>query len=39
MSREMAKALKKSMHAPINIDKAEAQGDNFSECYENAPKI
>ena len=39
MSREIAQSLKKVMHAPINIDKAEAQGDNFSECYENAPKI
>ena len=39
MSREVAQSLKKLMHAPINIDKAEAQGDNFSECYENAPKI
>ena len=39
MSREMAQSLKKLMHAPINIDKAEAQGENFSECYENAPRI
>ncbi|MCR4557400.1 MAG: hypothetical protein K5779_06225 [Saccharofermentans sp.] len=39
MSREMAQSLKKLMHAPINIDKAEAQGDNYSECYENASKI
>lgn len=39
MSREMAQSLKKLMHAPINIDKAEAQGDNYSECYENAPRI
>ncbi len=39
MSREMAQSLKKNMHAPINIDKAEAQGENYSECYENAPRI
>lgn len=39
MSREMADALKKSMHAPINYDKSEAAGENVSNCYENAPKI
>ena len=39
MSREMANALKKSMHAPINYDKSEAAGDNFSNCYENAPMV
>ena len=39
MSRELADALKKSMHAPINYDKSEAAGENVSECYENAPKI
>ncbi len=39
MSRELALSLKKVMHAPINIDKAEAQGDNYSECYENASRI
>jgi len=39
MSRDIANALKKSMHAPINYDKSEAAGDNFSDCYENAPKI
>lgn len=39
MSRDMANALKKSMHAPINYDKSDAAGDNFSDCYENAPKI
>ena len=39
MSRELAQSLKKIMHAPINVDKAEARGENFSECYENAPKI
>jgi len=39
MSRDMANALKKSMHAPINYDKNDDAGDNFSDCYENAPKI
>lgn len=39
MSRDMANALKKSMHAPINYDKSDAAGDNYSDCYENAPKI
>ena len=39
MSREMAEALKKTMHAPINYDKSDAAGDNVSDCYENAPKI
>ena len=39
MSREMADALKKTMHAPINYDKSEAAGDNVSDCYKNAPKI
>ena len=39
MSRDIANALKKSMHAPINYDKSDAAGDNFSDCYENAPKI
>ena len=38
MSREMAEALKKTLHAPINYDKSDA-GDNVSDCYENAPKI
>ena len=39
MSREMAEALKKTLHAPINYDKSNAAGDNVSDCYENAPKI
>ena len=39
MSREMAEALKKTLHAPINYDKSDAAGDNVSDCYENAPKI
>ena len=37
MSREMAEALKKTLHAPINYDKSDAAGDNVSDCYENAP--
>lgn len=39
MSREMAEALKNSMHAPINYDKSDAAGENVSNCYENAPEI
>lgn len=39
MSKEMAEALKKSMHAPINYDKSDAAGENVSNCYENAPEI
>ena len=39
MSRDIANALKKYMHAPINYDKSDAAGDNYSDCYENAPKI
>ena len=39
MTENMAKGLKKSMHVPVNFKKAEAEGDNISECYENAPKI
>ncbi len=39
MSRDMANALKKFIHAPIKYDKSDAAGDNFSDCYENAPKI
>lgn len=39
MSREMAGALKKNMHAPIDYDKSEAAGENISDCYLNAPGI
>lgn len=39
MTRNVAEGLKKSVHAPINYDKAEAAGDNVSECYTDAPKI
>ncbi|MBO4784528.1 MAG: hypothetical protein J5521_07285, partial [Lachnospiraceae bacterium] len=39
MTENMAIGLKKTMHVPVNFKKADAEGDNFSECYENAPKI
>lgn len=39
MSKNVANALKKVMHAPINYEKSEAAGENVSDCYENAPKI
>ena len=39
MTREMAAALKKFMHVPIDYDKSNAAGDNVTECYENAPRI
>ena len=39
MTENMAMGLKKSMHVPVNFKKADAEGDNISECYENAPKI
>ena len=39
MSRNVAKGLAKSVHAPINYDKREAAGDNVSECYTDAPVI
>ncbi|MBO4902108.1 MAG: hypothetical protein J5518_04890 [Lachnospiraceae bacterium] len=39
MSKDMAMALKKSMHAPINYEKSEAAGENIFDCYADAPKI
>ena len=39
LSRDMAMGLKKIMKMPINYDKAEARGENVSECYLNAPRI
>ena len=39
MSRNVAAGLRKAIHAPINYDKAEAAGDNVSECYPGAPWI
>ncbi|MBR5897017.1 MAG: hypothetical protein IKZ39_05315, partial [Lachnospiraceae bacterium] len=35
MTENMAMGLKKSMHVPVNFKKADAEGDNISECYEN----
>ena len=37
MSREMASGLRKVMRLPVDYDKAEARGENISECYLNAP--
>ena len=39
MSRDMTKALKATFHAPMNYDKMEAEGENTSECYADAPRI
>ena len=39
MTKDMALALKKTMHAPINYEKSDAAGENISDCYVNAPKI
>ena len=36
MSKDMALALKKTMHAPINYEKSDAAGENVSECYVDA---
>ena len=39
MSVGTAQSLKKNIHAPVNIKKLEKNGDNYSECYKNAPRI
>lgn len=39
MSRTMMKGLRSAYKAPINYDKVTANGENYSECYENAPRI
>ncbi len=39
MSRALAKGISKTLMFPINYNKIEKQGDNFSQCYENAPHI
>ncbi len=39
MSRDMAKAIKKTLKIPVNYDKITAEGKNISECYPDAPKI
>lgn len=39
MSRKMIKAIKSAYKAPINYDKVTANGENFSECYKDAPRI
>ncbi len=37
MSKEMAKGLARSVHAPIPYEKREKAGDNISDCYPDAP--
>lgn len=39
LTREMVSALKKQYMVPLSYDKAEKEGSNRSECYENAPFI
>lgn len=39
MSRELAKGISKTMSIPLNYNKIEKKGDNFSECFVNAPHI
>jgi dienelactone hydrolase len=39
ISREMAAGLKKSFKIPLDYDRMEAGGENFSECYKDAPVI
>ncbi len=39
MSREMAKAIKKAYFADVHYDRIEANGENRSECYIDAPHV
>lgn len=39
MSRNMFKGLKDMFRIPMDYDKKTAEGENESECYENAPRI
>ena len=39
MSRSVVEGLRKFMKAPLNYDKLESSGDNFSECFTDAPVI
>ncbi|MBQ8667456.1 MAG: hypothetical protein IJ079_05970 [Lachnospiraceae bacterium] len=39
LSREMTKAIKKAYFANINYDRIEANGENLSECYLDAPHV
>ena len=39
LSRNMVEGLKREFKIPINYDKETAAGNNFTECYKDAPKI
>lgn len=39
LSREMVGAIKKAYHANIHYDQIEANGENRSECYRDAPHV
>ena len=39
MSRDMMKAVTETFRVPMNYDKMEAEGNNRSECFLNAPRI
>ncbi len=39
MSKETMDEIRKQFFAPVNYEKAESDGTNRSECYENAPFI
>ncbi|MBR4542732.1 MAG: dienelactone hydrolase family protein [Lachnospiraceae bacterium] len=39
MSPELAKGLSKTLMFPISYNKIEKQGDNYSECFTDAPYI
>ena len=39
LSREMAKAIKKAYFADVHYDRIEANGENLSECYKDAPHV
>ena len=37
LTKDMVQVLSKSFHVPLNFEKMEKEGENRSECYENAP--
>lgn len=39
LSREMAKAIKKAYFANVHYDRIEANGENLSECFRDAPHV
>ena len=39
LTREMIAVIRKQYMMPFNYDKAEQDGSNRSECYENAPAV